>query len=378
MKITSVDAVILRDEGMGEETVLVSVSTDEGVVGYGEAVAQSRAVKAVIESEAIDEGGWDVGIRTLLLGEDPADPAALWARLRGNTFWSCRSGIGHVALAGVDMALWDLAGKLHGVPSWRLMGKQRNARLVPYATLYHGSGSFQETLARTMDALEVVLGLGFAAVKVESMPNNAPDASDTIELVARARDRTGPRFPLLLDMGYRWTNFNDAAPVVKELDQFSLFALEAPFPPDRLDDYRRLAGAIATPLASGDQLTAASDYQPLLESGTLSFVQGGAARTGVSDMGNLAEAAAAKGIGFLPWGWVPTGLATSANIHRSVVHGNIPLIEYRPTELYGNSVLRTSLATPEPVLRDGEFLLPSAPGLGVEVDLALVDRLRVA
>ena len=378
MKITSVDATILRDPNSGEETVLVSVSTNEGLTGYGEALARSRAVKAVVESEAVDEGGWDVGVRTLLLGADPADPAALWARLRGNTFWSCRSGVGHVALAGVDMALWDLAGKLHGVPSWRLMGARRNPRLVPYATLYHGSGSFQETLTRTMDALEVVLGLGFGAVKVESMPDNVPDAYDTIELVGRVRDRVGPGFPLLLDMGYRWPDFDAAAPVVKEFDQFSLFALEAPFPPDRLDDYRRLADAIATPLASGDQLTAASDYQPLLESETLSFVQGGAARTGVSDMGNLAEAAAAKGIGFLPWGWVPSGLATSANIHRAIVHDNIPLIEYRPAELYSDAILRTGLATPEPVLRGGEFLLPTAPGLGVDVDLTLVDRLRVA
>lgn len=377
MKITSVDAAILRDERLGEETVLVSVSTDEGLVGYGEAAAQSRAVKAVVESEAEDEGGWDVGIRTLLVGDDPADPARLWALLRGNTFWSCRSGIGHVALAGVDMALWDLAGKLHGVPSWQLMGERRNPRLVPYATLYHGSGSFQQTLTRTLDALEVVLDLGFEAVKVESMPNNAPDALDTIELVARARDRVGPGFPLLLDMGYRWRDFSEAAPVVKELDRFALFALEAPFPPHRLDDYRRLADAVATPLASGDQLTAASDYQPLLESGTLSFVQGGAARTGVSDMGNLAEAAATKRIEFLPWGWVPTALATSANIHRSVVHGNIPLIEYRPAELYSDAVLRTALAAPEPVLRGGEFVVPTAPGLGVEVDPAVVDRLRV-
>ena len=376
MKITSVDATILRDPNSGEETVLVSVSTDEGLTGYGEAVARSRAVKAVVESEAVDEGGWDSGIRTLLLGADPADPAVLWARLRANTFWSCRSGVGHVALAGVDMALWDLAGKLHGVPSWQLMGARRNPRLVPYTTLYHGSGSFQETLARTMDAVEMVLGLGFKAVKVESMPDNVPNPYDTVELVSRVRDRIGLDFPLLLDMGYRWHDFDASALVVKELDQFSLFALEAPFPPDRLDDYRRLANASTTPLASGDQLTAASDYQPLLESETLRFVQGGAARTGVSDMGNLAEAAALKGIGFLPWGWGGGALATSANIHRAVVHDNIPLIEYRPAELYPDAILRTSLATPEPVLKDGEFLLPTAAGLGVDVDLTLADRLR--
>jgi L-rhamnonate dehydratase len=376
MVITGVDALILGDASVpDEETVLVSVNTDEGVTGYGEAVASSRAVQAVVESQTVDEDGWDVGVRTLLLGEDPADPARLWLKLRANTPWSCRSGIGHVALAGVDMALWDLAGKWHGVPAWRLMGEQRNPRLVPYATLYHGPGSFQETLTRTLEALEIVIDLGIRAVKVESMRHNVPDPRDTIELVARTRERVGSDFPLLLDMGYSWPDFAAAAPLIGELDKFSLFALEAAFPPDRLDDYKRLAEVSSTPLASGDVLTAASDYRPLLDSGTLSFVQGGSARTGISDMGNLANAARARGVGLLPWGWVPTGLATAANIHRSVVHDNIALIEYRPPALYGTQ-LRSCLATPEPAIRDGEFELPSAPGLGVEVDLGLVDRLR--
>lgn len=376
MQIQKVDAQILRDPLTGEETVLVSVTSDEGVLGYGEGAARPAAVKAVVESEAPNDG-WDAGIRTLLIGADPSDPAALWRRLRDNTFWSCRSGIGHVALAAVDMALWDLAGKIHGKPAWQLMGDRENPRLVPYATLYHGAGSAEQTFTRTMAALEVVLARGYRAAKIESMDINVPDAHETIGLVAAVRDRIGPDFPLLLDMGYRWQGFEEAESTVKELDQFSLFALEAPFPPHRLSDYRRLADAIATPLATGDQLTAASDYEPLLASGTLQYVQAGAARTGVSDMGVLARAAEERGVRFLPWGWVPTGLATWANLHRAVVHANIPLVEYRAVELYSEGLLRAAVATPEPELVDGEFALPTRPGLGVEIDGALVARLRV-
>jgi L-alanine-DL-glutamate epimerase-like enolase superfamily enzyme len=383
MKISSVDATVLRDRVLGyeeyeeDETVLISVTTDDGVTGYGEALARSAAVKAVVESEATDNG-WDAGIRTLLLGEDPTDAAALCARLKERTFWSCRSGIGHVAIAGVETALWDLAGKLRGAPVWQLMGERRNPRLVPYATLYHGSGSFADTLARTLAALEVVVERGYRAAKLEAMPNNAPTAADTIELVARARDRVTADFALLLDAGYRWRDFDDAAPVVRELDQFQLFALEAPFPPERVDDYRRLAGSMATPVATGDALTAAVDYAQLLDSGAVRYLQAGAARTGVGDMAALARSAAARGVGFIPWNWVPTALASWANLHMAVGHDNVPLIEYRAPELYPEARLRSALAGPEPVLRDGEFELPTRAGLGVDVDVDLVRRLEVA
>jgi L-alanine-DL-glutamate epimerase-like enolase superfamily enzyme len=383
MKISSVDATVLRDTIPGyeeDETVLISVTTGDGVTGYGEAVARSAAVKAVVESEATDDG-WDAGIRTLLLGEDPTDAAALCARLKDRTFWSCRSGIGHVAIAGVETALWDLAGKLRGAPAWQLMGERRNPRLVPYATLYHGSGAFADTLARTLAALDVVVAGGYRAAKLEAMPNNAPNTADTIELVARARDHVTAvtvDFALLLDAGYRWRDFDDAAPVVRELDQFQLFALEAPFPPERVDEYRRLAGSIGTPVATGDMLTAAVDYAQLLDSGAVRYLQAGAARTGLWDMAALARAAAARGVGFIPWNWVPTALATWANVHMAVGHDNVPLIEYRAPELYPEARLRSALATPEPVLRDGEFELPTRPGLGVDVDVDLVRRLEVA
>lgn len=376
MQIQNLDAKILRDPVTAEETVLVTVRSDEGLVGYGEGAALPAAVKAVVESEAPNDG-WDAGIRTLLIGADPADPARLWRYLRDNTFWSCRSGIGHVALAAVDMALWDLAGKIQGKPAWQLMGERENRRLVPYATLYHGAGSTEQTVIRTLEALEVILDRGYRAVKVESMDMNIPDTTETIGLVAAVRDRIGPDFPLLLDMGYRWQRFDEAESTVKELDQFSLFALEAPFPPHRLTDYQRLADAIGTPLATGDQLTAASDYEPLLAAGALRYVQGGAARTGVSDMGVLARAAEDRGVQFMPWGWVPTGLATWANLHRAVVHRNVPLVEYRAVELYPEGLLRAAVASPEPELVDGEFAVPTRPGLGVEVDQGLVERLRV-
>jgi L-alanine-DL-glutamate epimerase-like enolase superfamily enzyme len=103
--ISGIEAIPLRepDEHGGEETVLVVVRTNNGVEGYGEAVARPDAVRAIVESDRPDPIGWDAGVRWLLEGEDARDPGRLWRKLKDATFWSCRAGVGHCALAGVEM-----------------------------------------------------------------------------------------------------------------------------------------------------------------------------------------------------------------------------------------------------------------------------------
>ena len=106
MRIARIEAIPLRE---AEETVLVVVEAEDGTRGYGEAVTQVDAVARVIESTTVDPVNWDNGVQKLLLGSDADDPTALWPRTKAGTVWSCRTGIGHVALAGIHMALWDRA-----------------------------------------------------------------------------------------------------------------------------------------------------------------------------------------------------------------------------------------------------------------------------
>jgi L-alanine-DL-glutamate epimerase-like enolase superfamily enzyme len=88
-----------------QQAALITVRTDAGLAGYGEANANPAAIKALIESEYTLLGGWDDGIKDLLVGEDPSDPRTLWTKLVDSTFWWCKTGLGHAALAGIDMAL---------------------------------------------------------------------------------------------------------------------------------------------------------------------------------------------------------------------------------------------------------------------------------
>ena len=382
MKITDLSVAIVREVpepiDNRQQCALVMLTAEDGTVGYGEANANPAAVKALLETELGLKGNWDDAPRLNVLGGDATDPRELWRRLKDWSFWSCRAGLGHVALAAVGTAAWDLAGKLAGKPTYELLGQLRNQQPLAYCTLYHGRADFRDTVAKTLKAVDGVLDAGFQAAKVEPLPENAPEPDDIVELVRLVRERVGDDFLLLADLGYRWRDADEAIPIALQLDEFGLYALEAPFPPHDVDAYRALAAAIQTPLCTGDQLTAAVEYLPVLESGTVLFVQGGAARTGIDDMDQLAKRAAQLGKGLVSWGWAATGLTIAANLHLSLVHDNIPLIEYAPPSLYPDARLRAELFGPEPAVTNGVFDLPTRPGLGMDLNSEVLDRLRIA
>jgi L-alanine-DL-glutamate epimerase-like enolase superfamily enzyme len=383
MLITEISASVIRDTDRptsnADETVIVSVTSDTGLVGYGEANACAPAVRAAILDPKPGRGGWDDGIQAALIGADLDDPAELYRCLKASTFWSCRAGIGHVAIAGVTMALWDLAGKARGLPVWRLLGERANQSLQAYATIYHGaSTSYRSTLEQTLLAIDESLAAGFGALKVEAMPGiNVEEEADIVDLATRARQRVGGDVLLLLDVGYHWATAEAARPVVTRLADLDLFALEAPLPPHEVDEHLRLKELVEMPIATGDQLTSAVEFLPLLEADAVDYVQAGSPRTGIDDMGRLAGLASERGRGFMPWGWVPTALSVAANLHACVGNANVPLLEYQGPAMWNDSLLRTSLAGPEPELRDGAFVLPTEPGLGVEIDLELLERMTV-
>jgi L-alanine-DL-glutamate epimerase-like enolase superfamily enzyme len=121
MEIIGVEAIVVetpakdrRAADQTHEAALVRITSADGLVGIGEAAASPAVVKAFIDEPT--SFSWSCGIGDILIGEDPRDPPALWSKLYESTVWSGRVGLGHIALAGVDMALWDLAGK---APAYR-------------------------------------------------------------------------------------------------------------------------------------------------------------------------------------------------------------------------------------------------------------------
>jgi L-alanine-DL-glutamate epimerase-like enolase superfamily enzyme len=380
-RIADVEVLVLRASDYDpaaidnvHEAAVVRVTSDDGVTGYGEAGAPPRAVKALVDEPA--SWAWDWSIRDLLVGEDPSDPRALWRKLYDGRWWSGRAGIGHVALGGIDMALWDLAGKLAGVPVWRVLGQKREASITPYITLYHGPSPLETTIERQVGLLDEARRRGFRAAKVEALVDTAADDGEIVELVRRVREHVGPDFILLCDVGYRWRGAEQAIRCVRELDRFDLFLLEAPLFPDDLAGYRRLAAEVRTPIAGAEILTSHAEFVALIDSGDVAIVQPGTNRLGITETDRLARSARDRGRQLVTYGWVATTFAMMANIHVAAVNDNVPLVEYAPPAFYPDAVLRRDLAGPEPTVVDGAFAIDDAPGLGVELDEGALERLQ--
>ena len=196
--------------------------------------------------------------------------------------------------------------------------------------------------------------------------------------MGRVRDHVGPDFVLLLDVGYRWRDVEQAIRCVQRLDEFDLFFVEAPLFPDDLEDYRRLVPAVRTPIAGAEILTSHAEFLGLLQTGDIAVVQPGTSRLGITETDRLARSARERGRRLVTYGWSATTFTTAANLHVAQVNDNVPLVEYAPPSFYPDFVLRRDLSGPEPTIVDGVFEVPSAPGLGVEIDDDALQRLRVA
>jgi len=147
MRISDVRTHVLLDPGYdvsatssAQDTVVVEIETDEGLTGIGETDLNAWIARACIEAPGTHT--MDRGLREMLLGRDPLDPAAIWQDLYVGTAMTGRRGALINALGAIDIALWDLAGKAAGTPSWRLLGEQARDHLTPYASLQPEVDSF--------------------------------------------------------------------------------------------------------------------------------------------------------------------------------------------------------------------------------------------
>lgn len=356
------------------ETALVVINTDDGLQGFGEANVSPLAVSAFISQP--DYWLWNRGVAAVLTGRDFSDPETLWDELYASNLWSARSGIGHIALGALDMALWDLAGKASNKPVWQLIGGGRSTRITPYITMYRHVDDSADTIPTARAFIDEIKDRGFRAAKVEVSHDQVTDATDIASLVEAVRDQAGPDFVLLCDACYRFRSAGEAARVITQLEDYDLMLFEAPLLPDDLDGYRRISEATTIPIAGCEICTSYAEFEHLLDFGNVQYVQPSVARLGVTAMNRVAQAAAARKRGLIPYGWVPTTLGTVASLHIAAANNNVPIVEYVPPIFYPYASLRKDICGPEPELQNGSFDLPQGPGFGVEINWDAADRLR--
>ena len=379
MKISDVKCHVLVaddfDPGLtssAQDSLLVVVTTDEGIEGYGESDLNPWIGRACIEAPGTHTMG--LGMRELLIGRDPLDIGSIWNDIYTYTAMNGRRGAVIHALGAVEMALWDITGKAAGKPVWQLLGNRRDTPVVPYASLQPGGKTFEAYRDALCLSAENAAQLGFRAVKAECTMAG-PYAHDGMnesyerhtDIVAAVRETIGPEITLLVDVQYVWRDAETAYATVRDWDEFNIYFLETPIWPDFLDEHAKLAKLLPYPIASGEWLSTKWEFVDLIERGGIGVVQPDVGRVGgIGEARAVCKMAADRDLPVVPHCW-KTGVSLSATAHLAFATPGISFIEYLPPQLCIEK-LRRELATEDLLFENGEILAPTKPGLGVEIN----------
>lgn len=357
------------------DTVVVRLTDAEGRSGIGEADAPPMVVKNFIEMPASHL--WSQNIAHLLIGADPIEAVALHEKLYQATIYPGRRGLGIHAMSAIDIALYDLAGKQLGLPAYKLLGGARRGRLRPYCTIYPG-------LARKGQGIEdlmTVIGrqftrareIGFRAVKMEVLFYDLVSDAELVDLILRGRGMLGDDMLMAVDFGYRWHNWRDAQWVLERIGDARVHFAEACLQHDDLDGHARLAKVSPIRICGAEFAATRFEVLEWIDRGQVDVVQPDISRCGgLTEIRRIAELCELRGVEVIPHGW-KTGILAHAGRHFQAACPAAPLFEFI-SPLVFDSALRRDLVWPEPVMTDGTMELPTAPGLGIELNLDIVER----
>ena len=338
------------------DATVVRVETEDGLVGCGSGDAMLGFA----------------GHEPLFLGRDPRDIERHHAVLSHLNFHYGRCW-------PLDLALWDLIGKIAGEPCWKLLGGA-SRRVRAYAS----SGVLRDPGAMA-EAAERYVAAGFGAMKIRFRRG---DWRDDIRALEAVRARVGYRFELMVDCNQGWRmpwdveapwTLDDALPVARELERLGVFWMEEPLHRADYDGMRALRESTSVQIAGGEMAREEHDLRELIDRDCLDVVQPDVALAGgITGVKRIAEHAQAEGVVFTPHTWT-NGMGVVANAHLAAALGGSPYLEfpYDPPQwsLERRDFPMISLFAAGP---DGWLELTDAPGMGYEIDAARLEATRVA
>lgn len=326
-------------------SVLVKVTADDGTVGWGETygLIAPDAVTSIID---------DV-LGPVLVGRDPRDPVViqedLYDMMRVRGFFG---GYYVDAIAGVDIAVWDLFGKLLGQPLVKLLGGQRMASIPAYVSGLPGTGLDQRlALARSFQAR------GFSAFKYAAVVSFDGIVAEMRSL----REGLGPDVRLMVDLHWKFTA-QEALQLIEQLSPYRPYFVEAPCAPEDTEGQAHVGAHTRVPLALGEEWRTVYEVRPRLERRAMSIIQPEMGHTGVSQFMQIARMANAFHMQVIPHASIGLGIFQAASLHAAAALPNCPMHEYQHSVFDRNlQYVKTSMRC-----EAGAFTLPDGPGLGVE------------
>lgn len=375
MKITSAKVIVCSP---GRNFVTLKILTDEGVYGLGDATlnGMEKAVASYLENYCIPS----------LIGRDPRNTEDIWQYFYRGVYWR-RGAVAMAAVSAIDMALWDIKGKVLGTPLYNLIGGRSREKVLVYC---HANG---KNANEAIDKAGIEIENGFRAVRIQSgvpgithtygVPKgNKPyepagkglpkeeyfDTSKYLNYIPlvfeKAREVFGNDIHLLHDVHHRCSPV-EAARLAKELEPFYLFWLEDPVAGELQEGLRLIRKHSTTPIAIGEVFNSIYDYTTLFTEQLIDYV-----RMPVSHGGgitHLLKVAAMASVYHVNTGFhgatdlSPVNLA--ASIHFNMAVNNFGILEYMPHEQIVNEVFRINYT-----FKDGFLTIDDSPGIGVDID----------
>jgi L-alanine-DL-glutamate epimerase-like enolase superfamily enzyme len=352
--------------GMERCVTLVRIEASDGTVGWGEAVSQFREA-SLATKVLVDEG-----FASLILGQDPLDVEPLWHKMCTHAYWYGVEGIAAFAISGIDMALWDLKGKLLGQPVATLLGGRLRTSIPAMASIIFDMDDLDWTLGEFRSFKDEGYRIVKAGWGMRPEAVFGQQRDQDLRYLNEIRQVIGSDIALVVDTpGARglW----DVATAIRrfrEWEQFDLRWVEQPLPPADLRGYARLRAAVATPVGTGEDEWSPETYQRIIDAGGADVFQLDPGRclgiTGCRETIKMIEAA---GLAYSMHSW-SSALNTAASLHLLAISKHGDTLDFKPHE----SPMQHDLVEDPWVHEAGVLDLRETPGLGVTVREAAIGR----
>lgn len=368
MKINSIDIYILSDklkesfyfsqwEYSERRICIIKITSDSGHVGWGEGYGPAGVIRAGIEH-----------LMPFVIGMNPLETETIWSIMYRRTLDFARRGILVASMSAIDVALWDLKGKILGQPVHLMLGGKKRNTIVPYATgMYFSNGTNGKQGDMLSQEAKQYADLGYKAMKMKV----GLGIEEDIEHVKMVRKAIGPNINLMIDANHAY-NLREAVHLAKAVEPYNIYWFEEPISPEYYGQYAELRSKTTIPIAAGECEYLRFGFQTLLQSNSVDIVQPDICATGgLTEAKRIAALASVYGVEVVPHTW-GTGIAIAAALHFVYNLDTVPgrlksptcYVEYDRTE----NGLRDELTHTDMVFENGEIQISDAPGLGFEVN----------
>lgn len=375
MTIKNIEAFVLTDhlkknfffsqwEYCQRKICLVKVTAEDGTTGWGEGYGPADVLSGGVKY-----------LSKFVVGQNPLDSEVIWENLYRRTLDYARSGILMAAVSAIDVAVWDLKGKILGLPVHQLLGGKKRDRLYPYATGLYFRKENDLTQALAEEAREYK-EMGYKAAKMKV----GLSIKEDIVNIKAVRNAIGNNMELMIDANHAY-NLSEAIQLAKAVEELNIGWFEEPISPEFYEQYAELRSKTSIPIATGECEYLRFGFHRLLQNKAADILQPDiCACGGLTEAKKIAALASTYGVEIIPHTW-GTYVAISAAMHfvanLDSIPGRLKMPEFTLEHDRTANGIRDNVTFPDFEIKNGTLIISDKPGLGVEVDEHAMEKYLV-